>query len=1381
MQQNAQISIQKCKQNIGDSGFDDSQKKLSSIAKDSQLDVLNNKEKQNEEYENQVISLNYNLQSIQNPKNTSPSEEYNQQKIKQDDQPQKEGFALDVQMPQVEVFQKVEVNLDEQRKNDHVNVEECYEKLKSMHMLKVSENNQQREYTTCESLCHTYVGFSCCYFISKRKSDLDQQGIAISIYFKQLKGLILLSFCFFLLSVPVTYLYVQTAVNSNMTKFNSYSSYLAYTFAGAWGYDVWQCQMGNYEELINKNENFLKCQTGFFDIQFSQIGLIQPSNSTNYYGCQFAQIENIITDCNKNTEKYLEQKCQNQKECLINYNDMIQEYFQNTDQCKSNLQSYQIFISLPCKNTFMDFGSFQISKMNLSIFIIIVDIVIFYAFLISVFAMKRTSNSIAHQITINNCMAENFTILVMNLPNLEQNLLTSTLWGHLQNYLDQQCTLKGQNEIKIIDIKLGYQYTQIKCQKRIAKLSKTLEKLIFKFVRKYDPSNDQLKSEQNVTINHLKNIYEAINNLEIKANANIDLQKIIKVKSNLQDFKMKDFEISLQKNKINFAWVTFETMDQKQRAFKLLNRSIIIIYFYKIYYFLFNFFKKSQLFNKDQIHFHQRVLQIEKTVTPDNINWKNLYYSNTNKFFRKIFSLIISITILILSFVAVGIIKSVQKFLTVQYPSVNCNTSQFQGINKEDVENIPQDTVQYQKMLIIECFCWLQNYQYKLQSSLHSICNDWYQNYISNLFLPLGIVISLIIVNFLIQKILTKLSKFEKYKFLNSQMNSQIDKIFIVSFINSVFIIYQTNQKQTPPQESDSDQQNFMQKVFGSGQFYSYNPEWYRNVGIIFTISLISKSLSIPLGKISFYYYKRFIFFIDQKCSFDKNKTKCQNNQQWLKLRQGPKFSIQYRYAQHLVVLFFMMTFGVGMPLIYLASTLYFVFTLYSDKFLIFKFCRKSRSFDGQMASHFQVALYFSFYLHLISSSNTFLNPQLFYDFYSAYYDKYVMNQVFQVNLENPYMLAIYSGCFMILVIYLARIALRVLNLYKLFCKKSNSRSEKKSIIKCNKFYEFMDKGQLQTEINLIDYSIIYNQPDQYLKQKLIQKKDILQDFLSNIEKFPPLMTFVGNYSYDYKLNTSFQHKLRWLNDLKMWRLEYSQSEIKLFNSYQKEQSSHYNKSTTPSIYQDQKRFVKKQQTISRWKNNEKKNQDCQDIIGFSSTLQTQYQSIKKNLKISKKENSLFRTTFLNTFHNVGKAESNNPISSKQEISFFLSNDNLNQDSNQMRQTNQNPKQDIIQLSLESMSKKEDSKLNTNMQKNEQQQQQQQQQQQILSNDNNLCQNELKTSQNQIFCEQKKDKEKSQCLSELIKPQNQTDFQDIESLDGQINLIPIQLRCQLKQ
>ncbi|EWS73429.1 transmembrane protein, putative (macronuclear) [Tetrahymena thermophila SB210] len=386
MKQSTQITIEKCKQNIGDSDFDDQQRKLTSISKDIQLDELRKKEKQTEDSDKQIISLNQNLQSSQNPKNICATDDYCQQKINCDDQLPKQPQILDVQMSKVDVFQKVEVNLVEQRKKDQVNFEECYEKLKQMHLLKVAGDKQQRYYTTCESLCHTYVGFSCCYFISKRKSDLDQQGIAISIYFKQLKGLILLCFCYFLLSIPVTYLYVQTAINSNMTKFNSYSSYFAYTFAGVWGYDVWQCEMGNYQDLLSKSESIFQCQTGQFDVKFSVVGLMFPSNSTNYYGCQFAQIENLITECNKISQKYLENKCQNQKECLINYNDIIQEYFQSTDSCKSMLQSYQIFISMPCKNSYMDFGSFQISKMNLSIFIIIVDIVIFYVFLISVFA-----------------------------------------------------------------------------------------------------------------------------------------------------------------------------------------------------------------------------------------------------------------------------------------------------------------------------------------------------------------------------------------------------------------------------------------------------------------------------------------------------------------------------------------------------------------------------------------------------------------------------------------------------------------------------------------------------------------------------------------------------------------------------------------------------------------------------------------------------------------------------------------------------------------------------------------------------------------------------------------------------------------------------------
>lgn len=44
----------------------------------------------------------------------------------------------------------------------------------------------------------------------------------------------------------------------------------------------------------------------------------------------------------------------------------------------------------------------------------------------------------------------------------------------------------------------------------------------------------------------------------------------------------------------------------------------------------------------------RKLLDIKDAPNPDNINWENLYYSQTNRFFRKIFTLILTLILLLL-------------------------------------------------------------------------------------------------------------------------------------------------------------------------------------------------------------------------------------------------------------------------------------------------------------------------------------------------------------------------------------------------------------------------------------------------------------------------------------------------------------------------------------------------------------------------------------------------------------------------------------------------------------------------------------------------------------------------------------------------------------
>ncbi|KAL4487166.1 hypothetical protein ABPG72_017885 [Tetrahymena utriculariae] len=173
-----------------------------------------------------------------------------------------------------------------------------------------------------------------------------------------------------------------------------------------------------------------------------------------------------------------------------------------------------------------------------------------------------------------------------------------------------------------------------------------------------------------------------------------------------------------------------------------------------------------------------------------------------------------------------------------------------------------------------------------------------------------------------------------------------------------------------------------------------------------------------------------------------------------------------------------------------------------------------------------------------------------------------------------------------------------------------------------------MEKEQILTEIKLIEYSFYYNQPDTYLKQRLIEKKD-------NFE--------------------SLSGKLRWEKDLKIWKLEQAQSLIQLINSsdYKKEslqQTMSNQNNNAGSLESQNKQFIK-QQTFSRWQNNDIKKQETQDIQFYNKSLKTQYNRMRRTLKTSHTDKLMLRNTFNQTPQNATNIENQSfPIQSKHEI-----------------------------------------------------------------------------------------------------------------------------------
>ncbi|KAL4487159.1 hypothetical protein ABPG72_017878 [Tetrahymena utriculariae] len=1134
-------------------------------------------------------------------------------------------IILSVPISKTSAFEQVEVDLAEQDKNQIVNIDECFLKLKKMHIQYKTEEDEALQYNFCKANCSTQVGCSGCFYSSQEKSSLNNLGIAINIYFKQMKGLVWLTLLFMIMSIPTIVFYSMAASKGEMSTINNFSSFLAYTFAGAWGYDVWECKMGTFENLNQFDSGKLQCETGVFDTSFMRFGIIDQSNSENFLGCEFAQVENIDENCFSNPIIYFTELCNNKSECQINFTEMIQKSFKQDAYCKQYFLQNQIYLSFPCANSRMDFGSFSLKKANLSIYCVIVDNIIFFAFLIAVFSLTYSDQVTLNQITMNNCMTEHFSILIRNLPNIEQKFLASKLWEHLQKYLDQYCQNNQKQPIKIIDIKLGYRYRQIKYQVLMGKVQRKLERLILFFLQEYGKQNEKLKDLTNITINHLRAIYELISDIEMKEKANLNLQKIINLKQELFTLRTKDIEFNQKKNNIDYAWVTFETMDQKQKAWNILQTSKIKYFYYTIIYKLHEKFKKDKKneinYQINQLHFMGKVLVLEKSYSPDSIIWQNLYFSKINIFFRRLFLIIASIAIVILSFIGVAILRSLDRLLTDNYPQANCYSPIFSNLTLKIIQNLPDTMPDYQKKAYIQCLCWRSNYQFNQSKELKPICEQWFFNYIEKLTIPIGIVLVVFFVNWLFKKIYTYFTNLEKYVYQDKRKNSIILKLFTISFINSVLVVFFINRAQ---QNTQKDSSQFMVQVFANGQYYDFNSEWYRNVGVIYALTIISKCFFIPLQKLFYYFYKKFEIWRDQGYTTNLRATKCKSNEQFIKLRRGPKFNLEIRYAQNLEVLYLMIVFGSGIPLMYFTAFLYFLLTLMADRYLIFSVCRIPKPSNDQMSQLFQKILYFSFFLHWVVSSFTFGSPLLFYDIQDKKsLDKSTSkSEPFIYNIvDNRYLIPQYFGIVIIVLTYILSFYINPFKIITAFTRKKTPASEKKSSIKNNSFYEFLTKEQIITEMDIAGYTVYANSTDSYVVHKMIERYTQLELQLQQRENQEPKMTFLGAYSFDYKVSKKFKEKLRWQQDLKIWRLEQSKAMHKQLNSLSNQRYFSMDYKISSSKLSNQFLvFKQKQIQFESSKLAEKQLKQIQEIQDYNKNLKSQRSVLKQNVKDQKKQ-----------------------------------------------------------------------------------------------------------------------------------------------------------------
>lgn len=322
---------------------------------------------------------------------------------------------------------------------------------------------------------------------------------------------------------------------------------------------------------------------------------------------------------------------------------------------------------------------------------------------------------------------------------------------------------------------------------------------------------------------------------------------------------------------------------------------------------------------------------------PSNIKFQNLTYSKCKRFLRNLVSFVLALILIILAFsVTVAERYASEEFIDKYNVDVKCdyitNYDNYQKIlelNKTDIEqkltssrincfcktnlfnstnifDITEMTLKIPKYLVVGTNLDLVDKTINLTISDNILvpdvvnnelidvypCKDWAGKFVGYYSMQVGLIIFIPILNALIVLFLTVLTDFERNKTLSSDFSSNMIKCFIVQFINVVVVIIIVNLR------IDSIYNKNPKFFVFTGKYQDLDPDWYSFVGVVIASSMFINIFTPHVSSFLEYIYYSCRRCCDSGCCSDDVRTKKLTKLEYFELYVGPKFAIEFRYAE---------------------------------------------------------------------------------------------------------------------------------------------------------------------------------------------------------------------------------------------------------------------------------------------------------------------------------------------------------------------------------------------------------------------------------------------------------------------------------------------------
>ncbi|GLC46207.1 hypothetical protein PLESTB_001535200 [Pleodorina starrii] len=420
-------------------------------------------------------------------------------------------------------------------------------------------------------------------------------------------------------------------------------------------------------------------------------------------------------------------------------------------------------------------------------------------------------------------------------------------------------------------------------------------------------------------------------------------------------------------NEVVAAFVTFSHPDSRQRVMRALPRSAVKQWR----------MKPEQKFNNGGIggaRIKPVALDVSRAPEPSDIQYENLEYTRVERAMRAVATNIAKYLVLLIGFLLVSLAPAMRKGISglgsgpdQTVCAANCKYTDGAG---NFVLSTANRTV-YQQCDPVAGTGALPN---KLDCEALTVCYECYcraalnageygeVSYCARFSSVMGIytaaqvlaVVGVVIANALIEFAITWLVRQEKHHTRTREAVGITRGLFLTTLANTAFSNLVANMYLPGPAGVISG--SFLSGYIFTGSFADTSPNWYHDVCRPITISLFLTTIIVHL-KIAFRWWWR------RRCLAARYQ--CLTQRQMDDAYEGHTFELAIKYGQHLYVIYVVMVYSAGVPLLYMLAAVHFATCYWSEKYELLRLCKRPLAYSRDLAVYFTSSLPFAALWHL--------------------------------------------------------------------------------------------------------------------------------------------------------------------------------------------------------------------------------------------------------------------------------------------------------------------------------------------------------------------------------------------------------------------------------